>query len=508
VNPTKVPIASGTRAALCGIIILYLLQQAVGLDLRWVEDETWYLLPAENLLREGRMRIPTFNTSDRHVWNAPPLLILIEAGSWCLHEMTIVQARLVPVACGLGTVLLTFLLGRRLVDDRVGLVGAFLVACDNLIFLTSRTVRPDIMVTFFTLLSLWLLLKSIQEKRLVWTIAAGAAIGAGMSTHPNGAVSPLCGVLMLLTFEGWQALRQPRLYLLTAASTLAFLPYFVWTVMSDAANNFAGIRSDFATQRGRESSFLLRIANSAVREVRERFRDFVQFPFRVHVGVLTVGALVLGALSRNRVSRFLVGCVLTYLLFFIVVTNYSKNVRYLNSVMPFVALLWAQGIVALWSRPAPAGAGTARIRGPALSRFFAVGLLVLAGLSQIAGNFYYHWKYRSANIAAVCRQIDSLIPAGSTVYGGMVFWAGLHQGRLYVPYQRMPWQQAIEEFNPTILILDDRIMVAGSYPGEFDELRAELHDYVDAHGKLLGQVPNDFYGELKIYEVASPEPAR
>ena len=94
--------------------------------------------------------------------------------------MTVVQARLVPLAFGFGAVLLTFLLGRRLVDDRVGLVAAFLVASDNLIFLTSRTVRPDILVTFFTLLSLWLLLIN-QEKRLVWTIAAGGAIGAAMS---------------------------------------------------------------------------------------------------------------------------------------------------------------------------------------------------------------------------------------------------------------------------------------------------------------------------------------
>ena len=336
---------------------------------------------------------------------------------------------------------------------------------------------------------------------MAWTVAAGVAIGAGMSTHPNGAVAALCGVLMLLTFEGWQALCRPRLYLLTAASTLAFIPYVAWTLMSDAANNFAGLRSDIATQRGRESSFLLRIANSAVREVRERFRDFIQFPFRVHVGILTVGALVLGAFSRNRVSRFLVGCVLTYLLFFTVVTNYSKNVRYLSSAMPFVALLWAQGIVFLWSQQSTAASGAAGSRSPRFCRYAALILMALTGLSQLAGNFYYHWKFRRADIAEVCRQIDALAPAGSTVYGGMVFWAGLHQGRLYVPYQRMPWQQAIEEFHPTILILDDRIMVAGSYPGEFDELRAELHEYVEGHGKLLGRVPNDFYGDLKIYEI-------
>jgi hypothetical protein len=275
-------------------------------------------------------------------------------------------------------------------------------------------------------------------------------------------------------------------------------------VLSDAANNYAGLRADIAIQTGRDSSFVTRMGRSVVREVRERFRDFIQFPFRVHMGILTLGALVLGAWSRNRVSRFLVGCVLAYLLFFIVVTNYSKNVRYLNAAMPYVALLWAQGIVALWSRSSAAASGGAAGRSPAFYRCAALSLLALTGVSQIAGNFYYHWKFRNADIVAVCRQIDALIPEDSTVYGGMVFWAGLHQGHSYVPYQRMPWRQAIEEFQPTILILDDRIMVAGSYPGEFDELREELHDYVDLHGTLLGQVPNDFYGDLKIYAVDRP----
>lgn len=489
------------KAGLMAVLFLFLAQAIIGLDRRWVEDETWYMLPAENLVHEGRLRIPVFNTPDRRLWNAPPLLTLIEAGSWYLHEMTILQARLVPLACGFGTVVLTFLLGRRLVDDLVGLVAAFFVATDNLIFLTSRTIRPEIMVTFFSILSLWLLLKSIQENKLSWTVAAGLAVGTGMSSHPNGAVAAICGVLMLLTFEGCQMLRKPRLYVLTVASTLAFLPYALWAFLSDASNDFEMLRFQVRMQRGRETSFLLRIANSAIGEVIERYRDFIAFPFRVHVGILAAGSVVVGLVLRNRISRFLAGCVIAYLLYFLVVTNFCKSVRYLGLIMPFISLLWAQAIAALWSRQ---WAASSRSSGPVFYRLAAVALFVLAGLSQFAGNVIYHWKYRTADIAGVCRQIDALIPPRSTVYGGMAFWAGLHGAHTYVPYQRMPWLQAVEEFRPSILILNDRVLIGGSYPGEFDQLRGELQDYVDAHGKLLGSVPNDFYGDLKIYEVDNP----
>src|SRR5260370_576216 len=103
----------GTRLALCGILILYLAQEAAGLNLRWVDDETWYLIPAKSLLTEGRLRISVFNDSDRDFWAAPPLLSALEALSWRLRELTIVQARLLTVLFGAGTILATFAFARR-----------------------------------------------------------------------------------------------------------------------------------------------------------------------------------------------------------------------------------------------------------------------------------------------------------------------------------------------------------------------------------------------------------
>jgi hypothetical protein len=124
-------------------------------------------------------------------------------------------------------------------------------------------------------------------------------------------------------------------------------------------------------------------------------------------------------------------------------------------------------------------------------------------LTQLAGNAGYLWKFRAADTSAVCNEIDQLIPPKSTVYGGMPFWIGL-KNHYYVPYMRMSWGQALDEFRPNVVILDDSVMVNGTYPGEWDALRAELHEYVDLHGTLLGRVPNDFYGDLKIYAVTPP----
>src|SRR5438105_6226357 len=130
-------------------VLLYLAQQAVCLGCRWVDDESWYLIPAQTLLTEGRYRIPVFNDQSREFWGGSPLLPVLEALSWRIHDMTLLQARAITVAFGAGTILAAFALARRLFDDRVGAVAACLCAVENMVFLAGRTVRPEILVTFF-----------------------------------------------------------------------------------------------------------------------------------------------------------------------------------------------------------------------------------------------------------------------------------------------------------------------------------------------------------------------
>jgi hypothetical protein len=170
--------------------------------------------------------------------------------------------------------------------------------------------------------------------------------------------------------------------------------------------------------------------------------------------------------------------------------------------MPFVSLLWAEWLVHL-AALARAAFSSGR---PALARpAVAAGLCLVAvvGPAQFAGNLAYLWKNRHANYPDVCRRLDSLIPPGSTVYGGMAFWTGLRH-HVFVPYTRMSWDHAVSEYHPDVVILDDWVMVNGSEPGQWDELRADLHDYAERHGKLLGTVPNRFYGDLKVYRVRHP----
>lgn len=486
------------RPLLLMVLAGFLVQEAGGLRLRWVDDETWYLLPAKALVDEGRLRIPVFDTAERHLWAMPPLLTVLEALSWRLRELTVLQARLLPLAFGTGVVLLTFVLGARLFGAGVGLLAAVFCATDNMVFLAARTVRPEILVAFFALLTLALVDAGLATSRTSLLAGAGLAAGAGMLSHPNGAAALLLAVILMVARHRFNA---RALAMLLVFSAVALVPWIAFLVREDGQAGFASFRALLRLQTAGAEEPLSWLVRSATREVTQRYAAFLAFPYRLHVALAVVIAVAVSLWRGSRESRALGLSVLLYLSFFLFVTRANKTPRYLALVMPFVAILWGRGVTWLLESASTIGASS----GTRLRRALAVGVVVALAGSQLAGNILYVWRHRQADVESVTREIDRLIPGSSSIYGGMALWIGLRHHR-YIPYMRMTWDRAQSEYRPGVVLLDDWVMVKGSYPGEWDRLRAELRDHVRGHGRLLGIVSNPFYGDIKVYATRETSP--
>ena len=119
-----------------------------------------------------------------------------------------------------------------------------------MLFLAGRTVRPEIIVTCLTMAALWLLAKSAQEKSLWPAALAGIAVGAAISTHPNGAVAAMCGVALLFLVQGISFVKKPQFYVLTLVSILAVLPMVINIVIHDAHVDMKAF-GDFSSFIGR-----------------------------------------------------------------------------------------------------------------------------------------------------------------------------------------------------------------------------------------------------------------
>jgi hypothetical protein len=129
-------------------------------------------------------------------------------------------------------------------------------------------------------------------------------------------------------------------------------------------------------------------------------------------------------------------------------------------------------------------------------------IVVGLGLSQLFGNGVYLWTARKADYPKTAAALDALIPEGSRVYGSITLWMGLRH-HYFVPYIRMPWEQALLEHDPDVVIMDDEEMA--NPERRWTELRAELYAYLEEHDwRLLGSVEDDYYGDMKVY--AAPVP--
>ena len=158
--------ATGWRG-LAWVLLGFVALQMWNFSHRWVDDESWYIMPTPSVFK-GEFNIPVLPGDDRF-WPQPPVLTYLVAGMEALvGTITPVLARSVSLFFGCLTIVAAFALGRRLAGAKVGIWAALFVACDNLVFLAARTVRPEMIVAFALLWALLRLLPSLEGQRWQW----------------------------------------------------------------------------------------------------------------------------------------------------------------------------------------------------------------------------------------------------------------------------------------------------------------------------------------------------
>jgi 4-amino-4-deoxy-L-arabinose transferase-like glycosyltransferase len=136
---------------------------------------------------------------------------------------TYLAARGVIAAGGVISVLLVFFLGRRLIDERGGLVAAALLAVSPFEIETAHTVRPDVVLETFVILALLAFLA--VGGRLRADARAGAALGAAAAVKFTGGLL----VPVYLLARAWASGPRVKGTLLagvvSALTWVAFTPY-------------------------------------------------------------------------------------------------------------------------------------------------------------------------------------------------------------------------------------------------------------------------------------------
>lgn len=134
----------------------------------WDRDEPRNAGCAEEMLARGDWVTPYFNGELRT--HKPALLYWLMMASYAVFGSGEFAARFVSVACGIGTAVCVYLLGRRLFNARAGLWAAVALLTALMFDVAARAATPDSLLVFLITLAITIF---VLRVRWNWSAPAG-----------------------------------------------------------------------------------------------------------------------------------------------------------------------------------------------------------------------------------------------------------------------------------------------------------------------------------------------
>jgi 4-amino-4-deoxy-L-arabinose transferase-like glycosyltransferase len=146
----------------------------LGVPHLWDDDEAVHAEVAAEMVDRGDYIVPHFN--GKLFPDKPALLFWTIVGGYKLFGMTEFAARCGSALFGIGTVLVTYRLGRILFSPAVGFWGALILASTLDFSLIARATTPDALLIFFTTLALYIFVRGMAIRRSTPTPENATAI--------------------------------------------------------------------------------------------------------------------------------------------------------------------------------------------------------------------------------------------------------------------------------------------------------------------------------------------
>ena len=188
------------------------LEIVLGTALAWTHlplcDEGFYGVPAHVLSVTGALRNPVLESAGVNYlrgigrifyWTAP-LGIVLQAGAFEVFGFGLLVQRELSVVCGLGAVLLWYLVLRRLVAERVAALAAVLLSVDFVFLSLSSRGRVDMISLFFAMAALAGYMHWRERSLAVALAVANTACALSGMVHPNGGIAAVASLIVLTLY--------------------------------------------------------------------------------------------------------------------------------------------------------------------------------------------------------------------------------------------------------------------------------------------------------------------
>ncbi|HKA21101.1 MAG TPA: glycosyltransferase family 39 protein [Blastocatellia bacterium] len=210
-------------------------------------DESYMLQTSYQMLYRGKLALPLrrfLGGNIENTWHSlTPLYYVIESGFLKVFGWGLLQGRLFNLLTVVLTLIMVYLIGRRLFDWRAGLIAVVMITSDQTVLERSRLLRNDYAAEAFALLAFYLYEVAEQRKSRGWFVASGLACGAGVMCHTSifYVLGAICLVMVLR--GGWRTLSSKKLYQF-AGGALAVMAYEIISGVIDYKNLLLQYRDD------------------------------------------------------------------------------------------------------------------------------------------------------------------------------------------------------------------------------------------------------------------------
>ena len=235
------PTSRPRESWLFAIFALLVIGVGIGLRQPWPADEPRFVLVAKQMWESGDWWFP--HRGQELYSDKPPLFFWLLGASYALVRNWTIAFLLPSLLAALGTLWLTFDLGRRLWNRRAGLWAAAAVLCAFQFAYQAKRAQIDPTVAFFIMLGFYGLCRHLLlGPHWRWFWAGCFAAGLGVITKGVGFLALLALLpYAWMRWRGWQGLAAPPpsgagRWLLGAAAFLAaialWLGPMLWLALS------------------------------------------------------------------------------------------------------------------------------------------------------------------------------------------------------------------------------------------------------------------------------------
>jgi 4-amino-4-deoxy-L-arabinose transferase-like glycosyltransferase len=179
-------------------------------------DESYMLQVSYEMINNGKLAQPFNRYLGGNIENTlhsfTPVHFLIQSGFLKLFGWGILQGRIFNLLAAAVALLLTYLIGRKLFDWRVGLIALGLILSDIAFFYRSRLLRNDYSAAAFALAAYYLYEEAERRKDWRWFAGSGLAAGAAFMSHTTAVYMIAAISILMLLGRGWRIIKDKNFY--------------------------------------------------------------------------------------------------------------------------------------------------------------------------------------------------------------------------------------------------------------------------------------------------------